>query len=122
MSGKEIEMAKEALKLFIQSLPQGAMFEVVSFGSRFEISSKDKCGYENNDTNINNIKQEIDSYSADFGGTNILDPMEFLINKYLIKFEDETTHDSFLQDKLKGKLKRLFLLTDGEVGNPDKVI
>jgi hypothetical protein len=80
MSGKEIEMAKEALKLFIQSLPQGAMFEVVSFGSRFEISSKDKCGYENNDTNINNIKQEIDSYRANFGGTDILDPMEFLIN------------------------------------------
>ena len=115
-------MAKEALKLFIQSLPQGAMFEVVSFGSIFEISSKDKCGYQYNDTNINNIKQEIDSYSADFGGTNILDPMEFLINKYLIKFDDETTHDSFQQDKLKRKLKRLFLLTDGEVDNPDKVI
>jgi len=40
----------------------------------------------------------------------------------LIKFDDETTHDSFQQDKLKRKLKRLFLLTDGEVGNPDKVI
>ena len=80
MSGSNIEMAKEALKLFIQSLPQGAMFEVVSFGSRFEISSKDKGGYENNDTNINKIKQEIDSYRANFGGTDILDPMEFLIN------------------------------------------
>lgn len=33
MSGKRIEKAKEALILFIKSLPQDTYFNVVSFGS-----------------------------------------------------------------------------------------
>jgi hypothetical protein len=31
-----IGMAKEALKIFIHSLPEGSKFNVCSFGSRFE--------------------------------------------------------------------------------------
>ncbi len=42
MGDDKMEMAKDALKLFIQSLPQGATFEVVSFGSDFSVSSKDQ--------------------------------------------------------------------------------
>ena len=41
MSGKKMQMAKDALKLFIQSIPKGAKFEVVSFGTNFEFSSND---------------------------------------------------------------------------------
>ena len=44
-----MQMAKDALKLFIQSLPIGAMFEIVSFGSDFYVSSKNTKGYVNND-------------------------------------------------------------------------
>lgn len=40
MGNKKMQMAKDALKLFIQSLPIGAMFEVVSFGTDFSVSSK----------------------------------------------------------------------------------
>ena len=47
-----MQMAKDALKLFIQSLPIGAMFEIVSFGTDFSISSKTRVGYVNNDLNI----------------------------------------------------------------------
>jgi hypothetical protein len=55
MDGDKMEMAKDALKLFILSLPKGAMFEVVSFGSSYEISSKDKLGYVNDDQSIEKI-------------------------------------------------------------------
>jgi hypothetical protein len=65
------------------SLPKGAMFEIVSFGTNFEISSKDKLGYANNEKNVQYILNEIDSYKASFGTTNILDPMKFIIEKYL---------------------------------------
>jgi von Willebrand factor A domain-containing protein 5 len=39
MSGKKMEMTKEALKLFIQSLPPGCLFEIISFGSKFSLAS-----------------------------------------------------------------------------------
>ena len=52
MEGKKMKMAKDALKLFIQSLPKGAMFEIIGFGSNFVISSKNSLGYLNNDKNV----------------------------------------------------------------------
>jgi hypothetical protein len=52
MGNEKMQMAKDALKLFIQSLPIGAMFEVVSFGTDFSVSSKNREGYVNNDTNV----------------------------------------------------------------------
>jgi hypothetical protein len=52
MEGKKMKMAKDALKLFIQSLPKGAMFEIIGFGSNFVISSKNSLGYVNNDENV----------------------------------------------------------------------
>ena len=36
MSGKPIELAVEALKLFLHSIPLGSKFNVYSFGSDFE--------------------------------------------------------------------------------------
>lgn len=48
MSGRKMDMTKEALKLFIQSLPPGCTFEIISFGNRFQCSSKGQ-GYLNND-------------------------------------------------------------------------
>ena len=44
-----MQIAKDALKLFIKSVPFGASFEVVSFGSDYKVSSIDKLGYVNND-------------------------------------------------------------------------
>jgi cobalamin biosynthesis protein CobT len=52
MGNEKMQMAKDALKLFIQSLPIGAMFEVVSFGTDFSVSSKNREGYLNNDLNV----------------------------------------------------------------------
>jgi Mg-chelatase subunit ChlD len=36
MSGKRMEITKEALKLFIQSLPVGCFFAILGFGSQSE--------------------------------------------------------------------------------------
>jgi len=87
MGGRNMEMTKEALKLFIQSLPQGSMFEIVSFGTDFSVSSEDCRGFHNTDQNVNLIKEQISEMSADMGGTNIYSPLEFVINSFLIDFD-----------------------------------
>jgi uncharacterized protein with von Willebrand factor type A (vWA) domain len=81
MAGRKMKMANNALKLFIQSLPKGAMFEIIGFGSHFKPSSKGK-GFENNDENVRKILNEIDmEYEANLGGTDILRPMKYAMGK-----------------------------------------
>ncbi len=78
-----MEMTKEALKLFIQSLPAGCRFEIISFGNNYVVSSKLKEGYVNNDQNVKAIKHEIDTYSANMGGTEIYQPLDWALNMFL---------------------------------------
>ena len=52
MSGSKMETTKEALILFLKSLPSDARFDIVSFGSRFEHMSPDNKGFEYNDINV----------------------------------------------------------------------
>ena len=52
MGGARIYKAKEALILFIKSLPQDSYFNVVSFGSSFEYTFKNSVKYIDN-----NIKE-----------------------------------------------------------------
>jgi len=40
MSGKRIEMAKNALLIFLQSLPVESFFEIISFGTKHKLESK----------------------------------------------------------------------------------
>ena len=36
MGGEKMDITKAALKLFMQSLPSGCKFQIISFGSKFE--------------------------------------------------------------------------------------
>lgn len=47
MGGKRIEKAKEALVLFIKSLPKDTFFNVVSFGSSSQKLFPDSQRYDN---------------------------------------------------------------------------
>lgn len=83
MRGKKMEMTQEALKLFIQSLPPGCLFEIISFGDNFSLASSDKKGLMNNDANVNNMRKHIDAMRADMNGTEIFNPLEYAITKFL---------------------------------------
>ena len=159
MSGKKMDMTKEALKLFIQSLPAGCMFEIISFGTRYTVSSKGKSGYHNDDKSVKQIKAEIDLYTADMGGTEIYEPLKFTVQDFHQPIKKATGLGKMWKgqiletyNKLRGgkkpagqqetgalkphgmqeeekkgeeephKNKKVFLLTDGAVSNPDKVI
>ena len=46
-----METAKESLTLFMRSLPEGCMFTVISFGSRFQSDNFENIVYDNNTKN-----------------------------------------------------------------------
>jgi hypothetical protein len=52
MGIEKMKMAKDVLIYFIKRLPMGSMFEVISFGKDFSVSSRKRCGFENNDENV----------------------------------------------------------------------
>ena len=79
MGGQKMEITKESLKLFIQSLPEGSQFQIISFGSKFEAMrqlSTDSCIFDYNDENAKFAQQNISGMDANFGGTNIFSPMK----------------------------------------------
>ena len=104
MRGKRIELAVEALKLFIKSLPSDSVFNIISFGSRFESLYKQSVKYTKE--NIESALIKLSSMTANMGGTQMLEPLE---NIYAKKFSKKFP-------------RNIFLLTDGAIGNTDQVV
>lgn len=71
MEGKPITFAKEALKLFILSLPEESYFNVFSFGNYFEkLFSYPKIYSQEN---LDFALEKIEQFEADMGGTEIFE-------------------------------------------------
>jgi len=105
MSDFPITKAVKALNLFLQSLPTDSYFNVVSFGSTFTNLFTKSSKY--NKESLKQAISTISSYSANYGDTEIFEPLENVLSK---------------QDKIKHYNKQIFLLTDGEVSRPEEVI
>jgi hypothetical protein len=101
MSGQRMDLAKQALKLFMQSLPPGSQFQIISFGSQFSwyLNKNKMLNYNNN--SLSKAKVEIENMHANMGGTNIFSPL-----------------DAALDVDCGNSKKRIFLLTDGHVAKP----
>ena len=97
MSGSKMKTTKEALVLFLKSLPLGSYFEIISFGYNFETMSGGNIGFKYDDKTLKLAIDKIINFSANLGGTNIWKPLKYAI------VEIETSLE-----------KRIFLLTDGE--------
>lgn len=84
-----MQMTKEALSLFIQSLPKGSYFDIISFGTKFFSIGKKKKAIINSEVNTKNVKKEILSYTANMGGTSIFEPLSYVINELMPGIEYE---------------------------------
>jgi hypothetical protein len=104
MRGRRIEQARECLSLFIRSLPANSFFNIVRFGSRFEALFPEAVNY-NKETSKHalGIAKKME---ANFGGTEIYGPLSSI----------------FLQPRKGTGLRQLFVITDGEVSNTDRVL
>ncbi|XP_052281439.1 von Willebrand factor A domain-containing protein 5A-like isoform X2 [Dreissena polymorpha] len=100
MNGDRIKNAKEALLLFLKSLPPSCHFNVVSFGSEFSCLFDRSEPYTEKSLKKALILQK--TMEADMGGTEMYKPLEHV-----------------LKAKVKKQPRNVFLLTDGDVGNSE---
>ena len=105
MGGSSMELAIEALKLFLHSMPVDCYFNICSFGSRFSFLFKKGSKLYDDDT-LAKAKKHVNGMDADFGGTEVYSPLE----------------DIFKSQDIDGYVRQIFLLTDGAVSNSDGVI
>lgn len=104
MGGQRIEKAKQALILFIKSLPEDSYFNVVSFGSGSSSIFGEGVRYTNE--NIDKAVELVKKMDADMGGTEVYNPLFNLLTEKVRN----------------GYPKQIFLLTDGGVSNTEGVI
>ena len=105
MDGSSMELAKEALKLFLHSMPVDCYFNICSFGSQFSFLFKKGSKLYDDDTLVK-AKKHVNGMDANFGGTEVYSPLE----------------DIFNSQDIDGYVRQIFLLTDGAVSNSDRVI
>ena len=105
-SGKSpMEQCKDALELFLKSLPENCLFNIVSFGSSYQKMFTTSMRY--NATTMQHAVTEVAKMSSNLGGTEILRPLKDLLEAPTV---------------VKGAPRQIFLLTDGSVGNTNEII
>ena len=106
MRGNSMDLVKQALLLFIQSLPVNSFFQLIGFGSNFKKYNEELEIY--NKENVEKIINIINSLKADLGGTNISSPLSAIYND-----------NNYSKINLS---KNIFLLTDGQVHDREQCI
>ena len=71
-----IGIAKNALELFMRSLPEGCTFSIISFGSNHNPLFHQNFYQTYNDETRDSAIAMIHGFKPDFGGTNILSPLQ----------------------------------------------
>ena len=99
-----IGQAKQALKLFLHSLPADCYFNIWRFGSTY--SSLFFTSQKYDDWTLEKAKKHVEDLDADLGGTEIYHPLEHIL----------------YQKSIREYPKQVILLTDGAVSNADQVI
>ncbi len=104
MEGTSIHEATNALQLCLRSLREGCRFNIVGFGSSFEMLFPESRPY-GNDT-LQTASKAVAAMDADLGGTEILAPLQAILAT--------APHPEIP--------RQLFILTDGQVSNTEAVI
>eukprot|EP01114_Cavostelium_apophysatum_P024203 TRINITY_DN940_c0_g1_i3.p1 TRINITY_DN940_c0_g1~~TRINITY_DN940_c0_g1_i3.p1 ORF type:complete len:876 (-),score=276.34 TRINITY_DN940_c0_g1_i3:53-2680(-) len=105
MSGSRINQVRDCLQVFLRSLPEGTLFNIVGFGSSHEFLFK-KGSEEYNDDSLKKASAYVSALSANMGGTEILPPLQAIFN----------------EKPKEGIPRQVFILTDGEVSNTQQCI
>ncbi|KAI0477029.1 von Willebrand factor type A domain-containing protein [Xylaria cf. heliscus] len=100
--GGKMELVIKAMTILLKSLPYGARFNISSFGSYHSFLWPRSQSYT--EANLNEAICHIDAFKSNFGGTEMLEPVQDTISR---RFSD------MLLDAI--------LLTDGKIWNQDSL-
>ena len=106
MAGTKITQLGIAMSSIMQSLPSDSLFNIVGFGSYYEYLFQEGSEPVANENSYNTALSYIDSLVANFGGTEILSPIEAVLTSAPVA----------------GYHRIVFLVTDGQVSNEEQVI
>ena len=96
MSGSRISQVRDTLQIFLRSLPEGTLFNIFGFGSKFEKLFPESKEY--NESTLQTAVQHVEKMTANLGGTNLLSPLQAI----------------FAEKAKEGIPRQLFILTDGK--------
>jgi len=82
MSGSRMRTANEALLMFMKSLPEDSLFNIISFGTSHKFMFSESKPYEEN--LVEKVLSDISSFKASFGMTEIYTPLKKIYQKPLI--------------------------------------
>lgn len=102
----KIGLAREAMLLFIRSLPLNSNFNIIRFGSEYQVLFQNQSmSVAYNEETAKQAEHLSHTMQADLGGTELLAPLQYL----------KTNPPS------NDRSRQVFILTDGEVSNTNEV-
>ena len=110
---RPIDQCRNTLQLFLRSLPEGCLFNIVGFGSTFTKLFSSSRAYDA--ANLDEASRHVAAIDSNMRGTEILQPLKAILA------ESGPTGDNVCKGNTKSR-RTLFLLTDGAVGNTQEVI
>lgn len=108
MRGEKMDTVKSTLQIMLRSIPEGSLFNIVSFGDTYELLFPFPSR-EYNEENLQLATKYVDDMEADFGGTELYPLLKEL-------FVSATPRSRKISNRF------IFVLTDGDVENPEEVI
>ena len=103
-----IENVKITLTKLIKSLPENSYFQIIGFGSRYEVYNK--TPEKNNKKNLKNAYKIINKLSSDLGGTDLSLPLNYILKLSYSDYKDISLS------------KQIIVLTDGDINIGEDII
>jgi len=95
-----MDQTRKALEQILATLPEGSLFNIIGFGSNYN-SLFDESQLQSNKTAMLKANDYVRTMEADYGATEILDPLKFVLKSR----------------KVNGFDRQVIVMTDGQVSN-----
>ncbi|KAF1939498.1 von Willebrand domain-containing protein [Clathrospora elynae] len=110
MDGSRIDLAIQALKVFLKSLPIGVKFNICSFGSRHSFLWQKSVTYTQQ--TLDEAVRHAETFSANYGGTEMLEPLRATIEQ---RYKDMPLEVMMLTDGKTWNQQQLFTYLNSSV-------